>query len=157
MRRSSQRKQKVKRALAAILVAAIAFQSLSCGTLIHPERRGLRSGRLDPAIVVLDGLGLLIFFVPGVVAFIVDFSTGAIYLPECYAPAPSGPPVVYPQPMTRVQTDPASLNQAKIESIIRERTGKLIDLSSSDVRIERADNVDQATRALRESETSSVK
>jgi hypothetical protein len=29
----------------------------------------------------LDGLGLLLFFVPGVVAFAVDFYTGAIYLP----------------------------------------------------------------------------
>ncbi len=38
-------------------------------------------------LVVLDGLGLLLFVIPGVAAFAVDFSTGAIYLPiEPYYP-----------------------------------------------------------------------
>lgn len=33
------------------------------------------------SVILLDGLGLLVFFLPGVVAFAVDFATGAIYLP----------------------------------------------------------------------------
>jgi hypothetical protein len=53
-----------------------------CGTIMYPERRGQQRGVLDPGVVVLDGLGLLLFFIPGVIAFAVDFSTGAIYLPE---------------------------------------------------------------------------
>jgi hypothetical protein len=32
-------------------------------------------------MVALDGVGLLFFFVPGIIAFAVDFMTGAIYLP----------------------------------------------------------------------------
>lgn len=32
-------------------------------------------------MAALDGLGLVLFFVPGVIAFAVDFYTGAIYLP----------------------------------------------------------------------------
>lgn len=52
-----------------------------CGTIMHPERKGQVSGRIDPAIAVLDGIGLLFFFVPGVIAFAVDFSNGTIYLP----------------------------------------------------------------------------
>lgn len=52
-----------------------------CGTLLHPERRGQRTGDLDWKIVALDGLGLMLFFVPGVIAFAVDFATGAIFLP----------------------------------------------------------------------------
>src|SRR5688572_4142682 len=64
-----------------------AFGALSlatgCGTLLHPERRGQPAGALDWKIVALDGLGLLLFFVPGVIAFAVDFATGAIYLPPC--------------------------------------------------------------------------
>jgi hypothetical protein len=53
-----------------------------CGTLIHSERRNQpHSNQIDWKIAALDGLGLLLFFVPGVVAFVVDFSTGAIYLP----------------------------------------------------------------------------
>nr|WP_269783542.1 hypothetical protein [Marinibactrum halimedae] len=57
----------------------------ACGTILHPERRGQSGGQLDPAIVVLDAVGLLMFFVPGVVAFAVDFTTGAIYLPRGHA------------------------------------------------------------------------
>jgi hypothetical protein len=53
-----------------------------CGTIFYPERRGQPAGRLDWMIVALDGVGLLFFFVPGVIAFAVDFMTGAIYLPQ---------------------------------------------------------------------------
>ena len=52
-----------------------------CGTILYPERRGQVSGPLDWKVVALDAVGLLFFFVPGIVAFAVDFSTGAIYLP----------------------------------------------------------------------------
>ena len=36
---------------------------------------------MDWGIFALDAVGLLLFFLPGVIAFAVDFSTGAIYLP----------------------------------------------------------------------------
>jgi hypothetical protein len=53
-----------------------------CGTLLHSERHGQpHSNQIDWKIAALDGLGLILFFVPGVIAFAVDFSTGAIYLP----------------------------------------------------------------------------
>jgi len=55
---------------------------VGCGTILHPERKGQISGQVDPSIVLLNGLGLLFFLVPGVVAFAVDFSNGTIYLPE---------------------------------------------------------------------------
>lgn len=53
-----------------------------CGAFIHSERIGQpHSNQIDWKIAALDGLGLILFFVPGVIAFVVDFSTGAIYLP----------------------------------------------------------------------------
>ena len=55
--------------------------SAGCGTIMHPERKGQTAGPLDWKIVGLDALGLLLFFVPGVIAFAVDFSNGTIYLP----------------------------------------------------------------------------
>lgn len=61
-------------------MSLVVFTLSSCGVILHPERKGQRAGRLDPAIVVLDAVGLLLFFVPGVVAFAVDFATGTIYL-----------------------------------------------------------------------------
>ena len=57
-------------------------QCLSCGTILYPERKGQISGQLDPAIVILDAVGLLFGIVPGVIAFAVDFSNGTIYLPK---------------------------------------------------------------------------
>lgn len=63
--------------------AAIALPGLialnSCGTLIYPERRGRGGSHLDPQVVIMDGLLCLLFILPGVIAFVVDFSTGAIY------------------------------------------------------------------------------
>jgi hypothetical protein len=90
--------RRTKRPLALILVACLSLEAASCGTIIHPERWGQpRTGPLDPSIVILDGIGVLLFVVPGVVAFIVDFSTGAIYLPgPGYMPAP--PRAIYPPP-----------------------------------------------------------
>jgi hypothetical protein len=65
---------------------------------MHSERCGRpHGGRIDWKVAALDGLGLILFFIPGVIAFVVDFSTGAIYLPECeqgfpeYIPTPQEP------------------------------------------------------------------
>ncbi|GGB68849.1 hypothetical protein [Henriciella pelagia] len=60
---------------------ALAAPLGACGTLLYPERRGQTGGQLDTAVVILDGLGLLLFLVPGLIAFAVDFGSGAIYLP----------------------------------------------------------------------------
>lgn len=51
----------------------------SCGYFLHPERRGNTGGSVDGATLVMDLLWLLPGLVPGVVALIVDFSSGAIY------------------------------------------------------------------------------
>lgn len=64
-----------------VIGSLIASQLAACGTLIYPERQGQKGGKLDLGVVALDALGLLFWFVPGVVAFGVDFITGAIYLP----------------------------------------------------------------------------
>lgn len=81
-------------------VAALSSGSGGCGWILHPERCGQpHSHHIDWKIAALDGLGLLLFFVPGVVAFVVDFYTGAIYLPAepCqHIPYPPAQPYGYP-------------------------------------------------------------
>ena len=63
--------------------AAVGAAALSgCGTILYPNRRGQSRGRIDVGVALLDALGLLFFIIPGVIAFAVDFSTGAIYLPH---------------------------------------------------------------------------
>ncbi|MDP3458087.1 MAG: hypothetical protein Q8S09_02315 [Hyphomonas sp.] len=53
----------------------------ACGTIMYPERKGQVDGKIDPTVAILNGIGLLLFLVPGVIAFAVDFSNGTIYLP----------------------------------------------------------------------------
>jgi len=65
----------------------LAASLTGCGTLLYPERKGQGSGRLDPSIVMLDGIGLLLFLVPGIIAFAVDFGNDTIYLPGSRADA----------------------------------------------------------------------
>lgn len=68
------------KATALTLLFALVAQ-LGCGTILYPERRGQKGGRIDPAVAIMDGIGCLLFLIPGLVAFAVDFGTGAIYLP----------------------------------------------------------------------------
>ena len=70
-----------RRGVALALAAVLALQATGCGTIFYPERKNQGSGSLDPAIVILDGLGLFLFIIPGVIAFAVDFSNDTIYLP----------------------------------------------------------------------------
>jgi hypothetical protein len=164
---------RTKRPLALILVAAFSLHAASCGTIIHPERWGqARTGPLDPSIVVLDGLGVLLFVIPGVVAFVVDFATGAIYLPGpayypgppagAYPPpggyplpgaypapmAPPGSPPAAPVPLTRIDNDPTTLNKEKIQAIVRAQTGRDIDLDGPQVHVQRAQTVEEASHLL---------
>jgi hypothetical protein len=60
------------------LLATLGLQ-VGCGTILYPERRGQTSGHVDTGVAVMDGLWCLVFIIPGVVAFIVDFGNGAIY------------------------------------------------------------------------------
>jgi hypothetical protein len=103
---------------AVVAVSAGACFASGCGTVFYPERRyAPHSNQIDWKIAALDGLGLLLFFVPGVVAFAVDFVTGAIYLPieeayPCYGAwepppppgyYPAGPQLIPPQPVPAAQ------------------------------------------------------
>ena len=59
------------------VVVVLVFQLSGCGTIFYPERRGQRGGHLDAGVVILDGVGLLFFLIPGIIAFAVDFSAKA--------------------------------------------------------------------------------
>lgn len=64
-----------------LALGAAALPLGACGSILYPERRGQQGGRIDAGVAVLDGVGLLLFLIPGIIAFAVDFHTGAIYLP----------------------------------------------------------------------------
>jgi len=120
-------------ALLAVLLLAATLNVTSCGTLLHPERKGQTAGRIDPAIAVLDGVGLLFFIIPGIIAFAVDFSNGTIYLPPGSADAR-----VLPEDlagMTPVHVPAEALTASGIETLVRERTGIAFSLQNPGLRI----------------------
>jgi len=63
------------------ICAVLMVQLMGCGTILYPERKGQNSGKIDTGVAVLDGIGLLLFVIPGIIAFVVDFYNGTIYLP----------------------------------------------------------------------------
>ncbi|MDT4824390.1 hypothetical protein FQZ97_576370 [compost metagenome] len=70
------------RLIGGVLVATLVTQLTACGTLFFPERRGQIEGRIDPAVAAMNAIGILFYVIPGLIAFAVDFATGAIYLPD---------------------------------------------------------------------------
>ncbi len=126
-----------KRACRIGLVAALAgtlIGTTACGVILYPERKGQVNGRIDPAIAVLDGIGLLFFIVPGVIAFAVDFATGAIYLPgsASYTELDMDAADVH-------SVDAESVDAEAIENLIRERSGESISLLDPALRVKAAD------------------
>ena len=88
-----------------------------------------------------DGIGLLVFFVPGVIAFVVDFATGAIYLPAEY-------PLVVPvaaSDLRPVHVDPAELTPERVEAIVQEQTGQAVQLKPGEYRAMRLQTLDEFT------------
>src|SRR5580692_5278580 len=68
------------RAIAASTMLTVGSGSVGCGYILHPERRGTQSGVIDGATMVMDILWLIPGIIPGVIALVVDFSSGAIYV-----------------------------------------------------------------------------
>ena len=127
-----------------LILAGSLFWTTSCGTIFHPERVGQpRGGRLDLSIVLLDGLGLLLFFIPGVIAFAVDFATGAIYLPPQYGDASD------PQTWRVVHVPKDEMTREKIEQVVAREVGRPVNLEGDDVRIERLETIDHAPEQFR--------
>ena len=105
------------------LAALLAFQLAGCGTLLYPERHGQRSGRVDPAVLLFDGALLLVFLVPGLVAFGIDFHTGAIYVPR-----PGGR-------VSRIPVPPDQLTPEGIERVVGEHIGVPVRLDHPDLEV----------------------
>ena len=119
-----------------LIVLAIMLGTSSCGTIIYPERRGQPAGKIDIGVAVLDGIGLLFFVVPGVIAFAVDFATGTIYLP----PSSSSRLELNPsnlQDAKIIQTEPTALTRFEIEALLKKEIRQEIDLASPQTRVAR--------------------
>jgi hypothetical protein len=101
-----------------------------CGTILYPDRSYQEErGHLDPAIVILDGIGLFFFIIPGLVAFAVDFTTGAIFFPADHEHGDRERTIFDRQEIGKQPT------RQEIERIVALKTGRRIDLTSDRVRV----------------------
>ena len=115
--------------------------SAGCGTIMHPERRGQPAGPLDWKIVALDAAGLLLFFVPGVIAFAVDFNNGTIYLPPDHyglkAPNADG------QQLVAVPLPAERMTVGKLETLVSQHAQREIHLQPGTYQTEKLETIDQ--------------
>jgi hypothetical protein len=128
--------------------AAMAIGSAGCGTILHPERRGQPAGELDWGIVALDAIGLFFFFIPGVIAFAVDFSNGTIYLPPRHYGEFDGD--ARPGRLRRVNVPRESLTREGIADVVGRHTGRPVELRAGDYETVPMTDVDEFWPAYRE-------
>src|SRR5689334_17271975 len=104
------------------ICVAIIAQMVGCGTIMYPERKGQKSGKIDAGVAVLDGVGLLLFIIPGIIAFAVDFNNGTIYLPGTHVSS------LDMKDLKMVKFDVKQSSSLAIEKIIKEQTGRIVRL-----------------------------
>ncbi len=132
----------LKKFISVLLCTLLLLQLASCGTLLYPERRGQKSGQVDVAVVLMDAIGLFFFIIPGVIAFAVDFSTGAIYLPSASKHSkkdPKAQEVMEKDALRIVEVNPKRLNPDTITRIVTEQTGYHIRLDDTHLIVIRSD------------------
>ena len=71
-----------QKALILAVICGLTLTTVNCGIILYPERKGQKSGELDVPVMVMDCLWLIAGVVPGVVALVVDYSTGGMYQPS---------------------------------------------------------------------------
>lgn len=128
----------LRRGLTGLVLAASVTALVGCGTVFHPERKGQVSGRIDPAVAIANGVGLLFFIVPGVIAYAVDFSNGTIYLPSGH---------------TSAGVDALKLEEnmdvASLEKLLSDKSGKPVRLDDELLRVEEVASLDEALALVR--------
>ena len=128
--------KKLLQKLQVLVCIVLIAQLVGCGTLMYPERRGQRGGNVDVGVAVLDGIGLLFFLIPGIIAYAIDFSNGTIYLPGA---ARSSLDI---KDIKQVKFDPKHYTVASIEKIIKRETGYSVKLSRNNIQVYKLKSLD---------------
>jgi len=137
--------KKILKKLSVFVAVILLINTASCGFILYPERRGQTGGRIDPGVAILDAILFLPGLFPGVIAFAVDFVTGAIYLPGGNADLDSEDVM---RMDSSISGDPAlSLPDiTAFERILSEKTGRPVHLKASDFRVLRINDPDYIKR-----------
>ncbi|MDP3817102.1 polyribonucleotide nucleotidyltransferase [Pseudomonas sp.] len=111
-----------KRVIGGILAATLFTQLTACGTLFFPDRRGQIEGRIDPVVAGLNAIGILFYVIPGLIAFGIDFATGAIYLPGGVTSQ------VNPADLHNLVDADGQIDPSKLKALIQVQTGHSLPL-----------------------------
>ncbi|MEN4828065.1 polyribonucleotide nucleotidyltransferase [Pseudomonas sp. P39-UII1] len=110
------------RVIGGALIATLLTQLTACGTLFYPDRRGQIEGKVDPVIVALDAIGILFYVIPGLIAFGVDFATGAIYYPGGTTAQ------VSPEKLREAVSPDGKVDNLKLQAILESELGQRLPL-----------------------------
>ncbi|MCY1395283.1 hypothetical protein D9M71_102250 [compost metagenome] len=110
------------RVIGGVLVATLLTQLTACGTLFFPDRRGQIEGKIDPVVAALDAIGILFYVIPGLIAFAVDFATGAIYLPGGTTAQ------VAPEKLQEAISADGKVDSGKLQAILQSELGQRLPL-----------------------------
>lgn len=129
--------QRVRRWLTGTILGLSIVSLSGCGTLFYSERKGQPSGEIDPVVAIANSVGLLFYIVPGVIAYVVDFSNGTIYLPS----ETSASVDVHPLDDT--------MDIASLEKLLSDKAGQPVSLEDELVMIEEVASLDEALAMVR--------
>ncbi|GEK51085.1 hypothetical protein [Vreelandella venusta] len=129
--------QAVRRWLTGAIVGVSIVTLSGCGTLFHPERKGQLSGNVDPVVAIANGVGLLFFIVPGVIAYAVDFSNGTIYLPSASSAS------------VDIHHLDDAMDVASLEKLLSDKVGQPISLANELLMMEEVASLDEALAMVR--------
>ena len=111
------------RVIGGVLAVTLLSQLTACGSIFYPDRRGQIDGKIDPTIAVLDAVGLLFYIIPGLIAFAVDFASGAIY----YAPGETAQ--VAPEKLKEAIGADGKVDTHKLQTILETELGRSFPLN----------------------------
>jgi hypothetical protein len=121
---------------------AYLLSTTACGVILYPERQGQKGGKIDLAVAFLDGIGLFLYIVPGLVAFAVDFHQGTIYLPNTRAQIDAGEPE-FREVKIDFNVDEKPLTVDQLESVLQRELGFPINLDDERAFVMKLDSLDQ--------------
>ena len=119
-----------------LICSVFVVQLVGCGTIMYPDRKGQKSGKIDAGVAVLDGIGLLLFIVPGVIAFAVDFNNGTIYLPGTSRSS------LDLKEIREVKFDPKTSTMVGIEKMVKAETGYDFRIEQNNLKITKLKSAD---------------
>ncbi|MEG0245953.1 MAG: polyribonucleotide nucleotidyltransferase [Pseudomonas sp.] len=111
------------RVIGGVLVATLLTQLTACGTIFFPDRRGQIEGKIDPVVAALNAIGILFYVLPGLIAFGIDFATGAIYLPGGTTAH------VAPEKLHEAISADGKVDNSKLQAIIESELGQRLPLN----------------------------